>query len=82
VIAFRMPKADLAKLRSAIIDTWLSAGAEGVKSSTITLGGKSLTKIDYGDGATIEYVYAKDDYVIVMDTKDLDIATQVAEQLK
>jgi hypothetical protein len=82
VIAFRLPKADLAKLRSAIIDTWLSAGAEGVKSSTISLGGKSLTKIDYGDGATIEYVYAKDDYVIVMDTKDLDIATQVAEQLK
>jgi hypothetical protein len=82
IIAFRLPKADLAKLKAAIIDTWLSAGAEGVKSTTITLGGKSLTKVDYGDGSTIEYVYAKDDYVIVIDTADVGIATQVARQLK
>jgi hypothetical protein len=82
IIAFRLPNADLAKLRAAIIDTWLSAGADGVKSTTITLGGKSLTKVDYGDGSTIEYVYAKDDYVIVIDTSDLDVATQVATQLK
>jgi hypothetical protein len=82
IIAFRLPKADLAQLRSAVIDTWLSAGAQGVTSTEVTLGGKALTKIDYGDGATIEYVYAKDDYVVVMDTSDLDIATQVATQLK
>ena len=82
IVAFRLPKADLAKLRAAIIDTWLSAGADGVKSTTVTLGGKSLTKVDYGDGSTIEYVYAKDDYVIVIDTSDVDIATQVASQLK
>jgi hypothetical protein len=82
IVAFRLPNADLAKLRAAIIDTWLSAGADGVKSTTVTLGGKSLTKVDYGDGSTIEYVYAKDDYVIVIDTSDVDVATQVAEQLK
>ena len=82
IVAFRLPKADLAKLRAAIIDTWLSAGADGVKSTTVDLGGKSLTKVDYGDGSTIEYVYAKDDYVIVIDTSDVDIATQVATQLK
>jgi hypothetical protein len=82
IIAFRLPNADLAKLRSAIIDTWLAAGAEGVKTTSVELGGKSLTKIDYGDGSTIEYVYAKADYVIVMDTSDLDIATQVAQGLK
>jgi hypothetical protein len=82
IVAFRLPKADLAKLRAAIIDTWLSAGADGVKSTTVDLGGKSLTKVDYGDGSTIEYVYAKDDYVIVIDTSDVDVATQVAAQLK
>jgi hypothetical protein len=81
IIAFRLPKADLAKLRAAIIETWLSAGADGVKSTTVTLGGKSLTKVDYGDASTIEYVYAKDDYVIVIDTSDTDLATQVAAQL-
>lgn len=82
IIAFRLPDADLAKLRSAVIDTWLSAGADGVKKTTITLGGKSLTEVDYGDGQTIEYVYAKADYVIVIDTSDLDVATQAAAQLK
>ena len=82
IIAFRLPNADLAKLRAAVIDTWLSAGADGVKSTSITLGGKSLTKVDYGDGSTIEYVYAKDDYVIVIDTSDLEVATAVAKQLK
>jgi hypothetical protein len=82
IIAFRLPNTDLAKLRAAVIDTWLSAGADGVKKTTITLGGKSLTKVDYGDGQTIEYVYAKADYVIVIDTSDLDVATQAAAQLK
>ena len=82
IIAFRLPKVDLAKLRSAILETWLGATAEGVKQTTLTLGGKSLTKVDYGDGATTVYVYAKNDYVVVLDTSDLDIATQAAQQLK
>jgi hypothetical protein len=81
IIAFRLPNADLAKLRAAIIDTWLSAGAEGVTTTTVTLGGKSLTKVDYGDSSSIEYVYAKADYVIVIDTADLAVATDVAAQL-
>ena len=82
IIAFRLPGADLAKLKSAVIDTWLSAGADGVKKTEITLGGKPVTKVDYGDGQTIEYVFAKDDYVIVIDTADLDVATQAVAQLK
>jgi hypothetical protein len=82
IIAFRLPNADLAKLRAAIIETWLSADAEGVTTSTVTLGGKSLTKVDYGDGQTIEYVYAVDDAVIVIDTSSVEIATSVASQLK
>jgi len=82
IIAFRLPGADLAKLQSAVVDTWLSAGADGVSKTQITLGGKTVTKIDYGDGQTIEYVYAKADHVIVIDTSDLDVATQAAAQLK
>ncbi len=65
-----------------MVDTWLSAGADGVKTTTVTLGGKSLTKVDYGDGSTIDYVYANADYVIVIDTSDVDVATEVASKLK
>ena len=82
IIAFRLPNADGLKLRAAIIETWLSAGAVGVKSTPVTLAGKSLTKIDYGDGNTIEYVYSRADYVIVIDTADVGIATEVAAQLR
>jgi hypothetical protein len=82
IIAFRLPKVDLEKFRTAIIETWLGAGADGVKSSNVTVGGKTVTKIDYGDGATIEYVYAKNDYVVVLDTSDADIAAQAVAGLK
>ena len=82
IIAFRLPKANLEKLRAAVLETWLSAGADGVKTTTITLGGKSLTKVDYGDAQTIEYLYAANDAVIVIDTSDVQVATEVAKQLK
>jgi hypothetical protein len=48
----------------------------------VTLGGKTLTKVDYGDGQTIEYVYSVDDAVIVIDTSNADLAAEVAKQLK
>ena len=82
IVGFRLPDADGAKLRAAIVETWLSAGNDGVTTSTVELGGKSLTKIDYGDDGTVEYVYGKDDYVIVIDTSDVAIATEIASKLK
>ena len=82
IIAFRLPKADIAKLRAAILETFLSAGADGVTTSTVTLAGKTLTKVDYGDDRTNEYVYTVDDAVIVIDTSDEAIATDLAAQLK
>jgi hypothetical protein len=82
IIGFRLAKGDGAKLKAAIIQTWLSAGAPGVKQTEVTLGGKTLTKIDYGDKGTVEYVYGGPDYVIVLDTADPTIATEAASQLK
>ncbi|MDQ3128433.1 MAG: hypothetical protein M3Q66_08285 [Chloroflexota bacterium] len=82
IVGFRLPGADGAKLRAAIVETWLSAGNDGVTTSTVELGGKSLTKIDYGDDGTVEYVYGTDDHVIVIDTSDVAIATEIASKLK
>ena len=70
IVAFRLPGKSGSKLSDAIVDTWLSANVDGVKKSDVTLGGKKLTKIDYGDQGTVEYVYTGDDYVIVIDTSD------------
>jgi hypothetical protein len=78
---FRVPNGDLAKLKAAIVDTWLSANAAGVKRTDITLGGKPVTKVDYDDGSAIEYVYAKADYVVVIETADAKIAEEIAAKL-
>jgi len=82
IVAFRLPGKDGTKLRDAIVDTWLSANVAGVTKSEVTLGGKKLTKIDYGDDGTIEYVYSGPDYVVVIDTSDPAVATEVATKLK
>jgi hypothetical protein len=82
IVGFRLPGADSAKIRAAIVEAWLSAGNEGVTTSTVTLGGKSLTKVDYGDGGATDYVFGKDDYVIVIETTDEATATEIASKLK
>jgi hypothetical protein len=82
IVAFRLPGKDGTKLRDAIVDTWLSANVAGVTKSDVTLGGKQLTKIDYGDAGTVEYVYKGPDYVVVIDTSDPAVATEVASKLK
>lgn len=80
--AFHLPKADIAKLKAAVLDGWLSASVEGVANTTVTLGGKTLTKVDYGDAQPSEYVYVVDDAVIVIETLDPDVASAVAQALK
>jgi hypothetical protein len=82
IIGFRLPGKDGAALRAAIIETWLSADVAGVTKTEVTIGGKKLTKIDYGDEGTTEYVYGGSDYVIVIDTSDTAIATEVAAGIK
>lgn len=82
IIAFRLPGKDGAKLSDAIVDTWLSANVAGVKKTQVTLGGKKLTKIDYGDEGTDQYVYTGSDFVIAIETGDPAVATEAASQLK
>ena len=81
IVGFRLPSSDGAKLQAAIEETWLSANDEGVTSTKVTLGGKTLTKVDYGDEGTTQYVYRKDDYVIVIDTADDALVTEIAAKL-
>ncbi|HEV7809071.1 MAG TPA: hypothetical protein VGO64_00620, partial [Candidatus Limnocylindrales bacterium] len=80
--AFRLPGKDVSKLRTAIIETWLSANQAGVTKTDVTLGGKKLTRIDYGADIPTQYVYAGSDYVITIETSDTAIATEVAGKIK
>ena len=82
IVAFRLPGADLEALRSIVLKTWLGSGNEGVTQSTVTIDGKTFTKIDYGDAKSNEWVYAKTDYVVVIDTSNQAIVAEVAKTLK
>jgi hypothetical protein len=78
---FRLPGGDIAKLVPTIERTWLSSATAGVKQSVVSLGGKTFTKIDYGDGGAA-YVYRGADYVIVIETTDPAIAAEAAGEIK
>ncbi len=82
IFAFRLPGGDASKLETAIDESWLSSRAAGVKTTTVKLSGKTVTKIDFGDQGPIDYVYRGTDYVIVIETADPAIATEVAANLK
>ena len=82
IFAFRVAGGNVTKLRGAVIDTWLSATAPGVKQTQVKLAGKTFSKIDYGDGGRLDYVFTGNDYVVVIETSDPDIATEAASKIK
>ena len=82
VTGFRLPGLATDKLKAAVLEAWLGANQPGVKKSTVKLSGKILTKVDYGTGGPIDYVYTTPDHVIVIDTADPDAAAEAASQIK
>jgi hypothetical protein len=63
------------------MDSWLAASGAGVKTSSVTLAGRTFTRIDYGDQGAIDYVTAETDKVIVITTADASVAQQAAAAL-
>jgi hypothetical protein len=82
MFGFRLEGIDGARLEAVILDTWLSADAAGVKKTQIKVGDKTLTRVDFGDEGTIDYVYTGSDYVLVIDTADDALATAAAAGIR
>lgn len=81
LLAFSVSGVSGSKLEPAILDTWLSAGADGVTTKTATVGGKEVTIVDYGDGGAISYVRTTADAVVVLQTADAALAAVVVAVL-
>jgi hypothetical protein len=81
LLAFRVPGTPAADLAAIVISTWLSGSGPGVTKSTVTLGGRELTKVSYGDGGAVSYVRASGEAVIVIETSDEALASTVAALL-
>jgi hypothetical protein len=81
VLGFRIPGISPAKLRPLVVETWLSATAPGVKSTSITIGGIPTTKVTYGDEGSDEYVLVRGDAVFVVETSNPDLAAAAVQAM-
>ena len=71
----------LDSVKSLVMTSWLAATGPGVTTDTVTLGGHAFTRIDYGDGGTIDYLLAQGDHVLLIETADAALAAQAAAAL-
>jgi len=71
----------IAAIKNLVLGPWLAASGDGVTRDTVTLAGKTWTRIDYGDGGTLDYLLAEGDKVFVITTADPDLAAEAAAAL-
>jgi len=81
VIAFRAPGVKGPALGQAVLDSWLAGGASGVTTTKTTISGKPVTRVDYGDGGSFDYLYEKGDVVFDVSTSDPAVAAETLTQL-
>jgi hypothetical protein len=80
-VAFSLAGADPEAFRTLILQSWLVSDAEGVTIEEVELGGKMLTRVDYGDELADAYLYATGDAVILLHTSSAELAEAGAAAL-
>jgi hypothetical protein len=81
VIGFRLAGIDAVRLRQAILASWLVAAGSGLTTAPATVAGKSVIKVDYGDGGPLDYLYIHGTTVLDVSTADPALAATVLTQL-
>jgi hypothetical protein len=82
VVGFRLPGITVTKLRTLVLQAWLSTLVPGVKSAETTLGGVATTKVSYGDQGAEEYVFTRGDAVFIAEASDDATATAIIAATK
>lgn len=81
ITAIRVQGMTLDTLKSLVLSSWLAASGAGVKEDSVTLGGHTFTRIDYGDEGPLNYVLAENDMIRIIETADPGLAAQAAAAL-
>lgn len=81
LIAFRAAGVTGSALKQEVLKSWLAGAGSGIHTSNVTVGGKQVVKVDYGDGGTVDYLYAHDAVVIDVASSDANLAGQVLASL-
>jgi hypothetical protein len=74
ILGFRLPGIDPVKLRSVVLDAWLSVTSPGITSTNVILSGTPSTRASYGDGGPDQYVIVHRDSVFIIVTADQSLA--------
>jgi hypothetical protein len=70
-----------AKTRQIVLDSWLAASGSGINRDDVDLGGRTVTRIDYGDDGAKDYVVSESGATIVITTADEALATEAIKAL-
>jgi hypothetical protein len=68
-------------LNDLALSSWLPAGGAGVTKSRATVGGREVTRVDYGDGGPIDYVLSTPEGVFIVTTADEGLASEALPAL-
>jgi hypothetical protein len=75
---YRVDGVDPAKVRDALIAAWKVDFADA-PVSTVTIAGKEVTKVDFGEDALDSYLYIRDDAVFDIESTDEAIVASALE---
>lgn len=78
---FELPGVEGTALKTVILKSWLLADSPGVTTTEVTVSGKPLTRVSYGDDRSDSYVYVSDGAVLIIDTADADEAGRIVASL-
>ncbi len=78
ITVFAVDGMKVSALRQLVLDSWLSATGAGITTDTTTLAGIDVTRVDRGDGGSIDYVLTRNGDVITISTADAALAAQAA----
>lgn len=81
VDAFELDGVSGTELSKAVRTAWLGAGSSGVTSSSQTIGGKKVTRLDRGPDAPADTVYVHGAFVFDIGTSDAGVIKAVLAKL-
>jgi hypothetical protein len=81
VDAFELSGVSGSSLSAAVRNGWLGAGASGVKTTTATIGGKHVTRIDRGADVPVDTVYVHGAVVFDISSSDAAVVKAVLAKL-
>jgi len=81
IAVFAVDGMKISALKALVLDSWLSASGAGITTDAATIGGVKVTRVDRGDGGSVDYVLTRNGVVILVTTNDETLAAEAIQAL-